>query len=75
MGWGQRPDFWSKTLKKQRNSEKCGLVKNQIRQSLNGEWPTARIKLALIPNETNKVRSHKNNPKYLEYNKVIHVGL
>ena len=30
---------------------------------------------ALIPNETNKVRSHKNNPKYLEYNKVIHVGL
>jgi hypothetical protein len=31
--------------------------------------------LALIPNETNKVRSHKNNPKYLEYNKVIHIGL
>jgi hypothetical protein len=30
---------------------------------------------ALIPNETNKVRSHKNYPKYLEYNKVIHVGL
>jgi hypothetical protein len=31
--------------------------------------------LALIPNETNKVRSHKNYPKYLEYNKVIHIGL
>jgi hypothetical protein len=25
--------------------------------------------------ETNKVRSHKNYPKYLEYNKVIHVGI
>jgi hypothetical protein len=24
--------------------------------------------------ETNKVRSHKNYPKYLEYNKVIHIG-
>jgi hypothetical protein len=32
-------------------------------------------KLALIPNETNKVRSHKNYPKYLEYNKIIHVGI
>ena len=31
--------------------------------------------LALIPNETNKVRSHKNYPKYLEYNKIIHIGL
>jgi hypothetical protein len=31
--------------------------------------------LALIPNETNKVHSHKNYPKYLEYNKVIHVGI
>jgi hypothetical protein len=26
-------------------------------------------------NETNKVCSHKNYPKYLEYNKVIHVGI
>ena len=25
--------------------------------------------------EMNKVRSHKNYPKYLEYNKVIHIGL
>jgi hypothetical protein len=30
---------------------------------------------ALIPNETNKVRSHKNYPKYLEYNTIIHVGI
>jgi hypothetical protein len=30
---------------------------------------------ALIPNETNKVRSHKNYPKYLEYNIIIHVGI
>jgi hypothetical protein len=26
-------------------------------------------------NEMNKVRSHKNYPKYLEYNIIIHVGI
>jgi hypothetical protein len=52
-----------------------GLAKSQIKQGLNKVRPRAGSELALIPNETNKVRSHKNYPKYLEYNKVIHVGL
>jgi hypothetical protein len=52
------------------------LAKSRLKQSLSKVRPRARSEnAALIPNETNKVRSHKNYPKYLEYNKVIHVGL
>jgi hypothetical protein len=52
-----------------------GLAKSQIKQGLNKVRPRAGSELALIPNETNKVRSHKNYPKYLEYNIIIHVGI
>jgi hypothetical protein len=61
----------------QRNSETMGLAKSRIRQDLIKRVAKGRDQKneALIPNETNKVRSHKNYPKYLEYNKVIHIGL
>jgi hypothetical protein len=54
-----------------------GLAKSRIRQDLIKRVAKGRDQknAALIPNETNKVRSHKNYPKYLEYNKVIHIGL
>jgi hypothetical protein len=68
-GFGQRPMFqdfenlngqrpWSR-----RSSEMKGLAKSQLKQSLSKVWPRAGSELALIPNETNKVRSHKINPK------------
>jgi hypothetical protein len=61
----------------QRNSETMGLAKSRIRQDLIKRVAKGQDQknAALIPNETNKVRSHKNYPKYLEYNKVIHIGL
>jgi hypothetical protein len=61
----------------QRNSETLGLAKSRFRQGLIKRVAKGQDQknTALIPNETNKVRSHKNNPKYLEYNKVIHIGL
>ena len=71
---GQKPIFGQKPLDR-RSSEMKGLAKSQLKQGLNKVRPRAGSELALIPNETNKVRSHKNNPKYLEYNKVIHIGL
>jgi hypothetical protein len=61
----------------QRNSETMGLAEksDQTRSDKEtGQRPGSENE-ALIPNETNKVRSHKNYPKYLEYNKIIHVGI
>jgi hypothetical protein len=61
----------------QRNSETMGLAKSRFRQGLIKRLAKGRDQKnkALIPNETNKVRSHKNYPKYLEYNIIIHVGI
>jgi hypothetical protein len=74
---GQGPNRWSKDQISQRNSETMGLAKSRFIQGLIKRLAKGRDQKnkALIPNETNKVRSHKNYPKYLEYNKVIHVGL
>ena len=67
---GQRPGD-------QRNSDEVWLSKSRLRQGLIRTLAKGRDQenKALIPNETNKVRSHKNYPKYLAYNKVIHIGL
>ena len=65
---GQRPGD-------QRNSDEVWLAKRRFKQGLIRRLAKGRDQKALIPNETNKVRSHKNNPKYLEYNKVIHIRL
>ena len=69
---GQKPIFgqgpWN-----QRSSKMKGLAKSQLKQGLNKVRPRAGSELALIPNETNKVRSHKNYPKYLEYSNQIHM--
>jgi hypothetical protein len=61
----------------QRNSETMGLAKSRFRQGLIKRLAKGQYQKneALIPNETNKVRSHKNYPKYLEYNIIIHVGI
>jgi hypothetical protein len=40
------------------------------RESLLGAWFDP-----WLCTETKKVRSHKNYPKYLEYNTIIHVGI
>jgi hypothetical protein len=68
-----RAKSWSKT--RIRETLIIYVAKSPVRMALVRAWPKAGIRLALIPNETNKVRSHKNYPKYLEYNKVIHIGL
>jgi hypothetical protein len=54
-----------------------GLAKSQIRQGPIKILAKGRDQKneALIPNEMNKVLSHKNYPKYLEYNKVTQIGL
>jgi hypothetical protein len=59
----------------QRNYETMGLAKSRIRQDLIKRLAKGRDQKneALIPNETNKVRSHKNYPKYLEYSNQIHM--
>jgi hypothetical protein len=59
----------------QRNSETMGLAKSRIRQDLIKRVAKGQDQknAALIPNETNKVRSHKNYPKYLEYSNQIHM--
>ena len=59
----------------ERNSDKVWLAKSRFRQGLIRRLAKGRDQknAALIPNETNKVRSHKNNPKYLEYSNKIHM--
>jgi hypothetical protein len=57
------------------NGQKPMVVKKPNKRR-NSKWRLAKSRdqdKALIPNETNKVRSHINYPKYLEY-KVIHLG-
>jgi hypothetical protein len=68
---------WSMTRKKIRETlNEVWLAKSRFRQGLIKRlakgWDQKNE--ALIPNETNKVRSHKNYPKYLEYNIIIHVN-
>jgi hypothetical protein len=59
---GQKPIFGQKPWDR-RSSEMKGLAKSRLKQSLSKVRPRAGSELALIPNETNKVRSHKINPK------------
>ena len=65
-----------KDLENQRNSNNIGVGQksDQTRSDKNlvAKGRDQKNK-ALIPNETNKVRSHKNYPKYLEYSNQIHM--
>jgi hypothetical protein len=71
---------WSMTWKKIRETLNiffcvCGYKSVQTRSARRVAKGQDQKNEALIPNETDKVRSHKNYPKYLEYNKSIHIGL
>jgi hypothetical protein len=68
---------WSRTRFLRETLKRWWLAKSRFRQGLIKRQAKGRDQKnkALIPNETNEVRSHKNYPKYLEYNKVIHIGL
>jgi hypothetical protein len=50
-----------------------GLAKSQIKQGLNKVRPRAGSELALIPNETNKVRHAQIIQNILEYSNQIHM--
>ena len=71
---GQKPIFGQKPWDR-RSSEMKGLAKSQIRQDVIKRVAKGQDQknATLIPNETNKVRSHKNYPKYLEYSNQIHM--